>query len=115
MHPLKKVQIAHLKADEALTKVPSKYTNFADVFSLKLAVELLEHTRINDHAIKLVDDWQLPYDSIYSLSLVKFEILKVYIKNNLANDFIRSSKSLVRVLIFFDKKSNGSLKLCINY
>ena len=56
MHPLRRAQIAHLKANKAPSKVPSKYADFADVFSLKLAAELLEHTRINDYAIELVDD-----------------------------------------------------------
>ncbi len=56
MHLLKKAQIAYLKADEAYTKVLSKYANFADVFSPKLAVELPKYTRINNYAIKLVDD-----------------------------------------------------------
>ncbi len=60
MHPSRKAQIAHLKADEAPTKVPSEYTDFADVFSPKLAAKLPEHTRINDHAIELVDDRQPP-------------------------------------------------------
>ncbi len=32
VHPSKKAQIAHLKADGAPTKVPSKYADFADVF-----------------------------------------------------------------------------------
>ncbi len=56
VHPSKKAQIAHLKADEAPTKVLSEYADFADVYSLKLAAELPEHTGINDHAIELVDD-----------------------------------------------------------
>ncbi len=56
VHPSKKAQIAHLKADEALIEVPSKCADFADVFSPKLAIKLPEHTGINDHAIKLVDD-----------------------------------------------------------
>ncbi len=56
MHPSRRAQIAHLKADEAPTKVPSEYADFADVFSPKLAAELPEHTRINDYAIELVDD-----------------------------------------------------------
>ena len=42
-------------------------------------------------------------------------MLKTYIKNNLANDFIRSLKFFVRVPIFFDKKPDGSLRLCIDY
>ena len=42
-------------------------------------------------------------------------MLKVYIKNNLANDFIRLSKSLFKTLIFFDQKLDKSLGLCIDY
>ena len=53
---LRKASIAQLKIDEALTKVPSKYTNFVNVFSSKLAVELLKHMKINDYAIKLIDN-----------------------------------------------------------
>ncbi len=54
VYPSRKAQIAHLKADEAPTEVPSKYENFVDVFSPKLAIELSEHIGINDHAIELV-------------------------------------------------------------
>ena len=55
MHLSRRAQIAHLKADEVLTKVPSEYTDFVDVFSPKLAAELPEYG-INNHAIELVDD-----------------------------------------------------------
>ncbi len=56
VYPSRRTQIAHLKADEAPTKVPSKYADFANIFSPKLAAELTEHAGINNHAIKLVDD-----------------------------------------------------------
>ncbi len=56
MHSSKKAQIISMKVDEAATKVLSEYADFANIFSSKLAVELLEHTRINDHAIELIDD-----------------------------------------------------------
>ncbi len=56
IHPLRRAQIVHRKADEALTEVLSEYADFADVFSPKLAAKLSEHTGINDHAIKLADD-----------------------------------------------------------
>ncbi len=79
VNPSRRNQMAHLKADEAPTKVPSKYADFADVFSPKLAAELSEHTGINDHAIELVDDWQPPYGPIYSLRPVELETLKIYI------------------------------------
>ncbi len=56
IHPLKRIQIAYLKVDEVPTKVFSEYADFIDIFSPKLAVELPEHTKINDHAIELMDD-----------------------------------------------------------
>ncbi len=115
MDPSRRVQIVYLKVDEALSKVVSEYANFADVFFPKLATELLEHTRINDHTIELVEDQQSLYGPIYSLGPMKLETLKAYIKNNLANSFIRPSKSPAKVPIFFDKKPNGSLRLYMEY
>ncbi len=115
MYLSRRAQISQLNADEAPTKVSSKYADFAEVFLPKLAVELPEHIRINDHAIELVDHWQLLYSPIYSLEPVELETLKAYIKNNLANDFIRPSKSLVGAPILFNKKPDGSLRLCVDY
>ncbi len=115
VHPSKRTQIAHLKADEALIEVPSEYANFADVFLPKLAAELPEHTGINDHAIELVDDRQPPYGPIYSLGPVELETLKAYIKNNLASGFIWPSKSPTGTPILFDKKPDGSLRLFVDY
>ena len=111
----RKAQIAYLKADEAPTKVLNKYTDFADIFLPKLAAELSKHPGINNYAIELVDDWQTPYGLIYSLGLMKLEILKAYIKNNLANSFIKPFKSLVGVFILFNKKPDYSLRLCVDY
>lgn len=56
MHLLKKAPIVHLKADETPTKVSSKYIEFVNIFLPKLALEFPKHTKINDHAIELVDD-----------------------------------------------------------
>ena len=115
MHPSKRAQIAYLKADEAPTKVPNKYADFVDVFFPKLAIELSEYTKINDHAIELVDDQQPPYGPINSLGLVELEMLKAYIENNLTNNFIKPSKSPVGASILFDKKPEDSLRLCVDY
>ena len=68
MYSLKKSLIAFLKADKALIKVLSKYVNFVDVFLSKLDIELSNYMKINNPAIKLVDDWQLFYSCIYSLN-----------------------------------------------
>ncbi len=115
MHLSRRAQIAHLKADEAPTKVSSEYANFADVFLPKLVTELPEHTGINDYAIELMDDREPPYSSIYSLGPVELETLKAYIENNLTNGFIKPSKSPTGAPILFDKKPNGSLRLCVDY
>ncbi len=56
IYPLRKAQIAHLKADKAFIKVASEYADFLDIFLQKLAIELSEHMEIYDHVIKLVDD-----------------------------------------------------------
>lgn len=79
MHPSKMTQIANLKLDKASIKVSSKYANFVNVFLSKLAIELPKYIGINDHIMKLGDHWQFLYKSIYRLSLIKLEILKIYI------------------------------------
>ncbi len=115
MHPLRRAQIAHLKADKACTKMPSKYADFADVFLPKLVAKLLEHTGINNHAIEFMNDWQPPYGFIYSLGPVKLKTLKAYKKNNLTNSFIKLFNSAAGALIVFDMKLNGSLRLFVDY
>ena len=115
MYPSKRAQIAHLKADEAFTKVLNKYVDFANILFPKLAIELSKHMEINDYAIELMDDQQPLYGPIYSLGPVELETLKAYIENNLANGFIRSFKSPAEALILFNKKPDGSLRLCVDY
>ena len=70
---------------------------------------------INNCAIKWVNDRQLPYNTIDSLESIELKTLKVYIKDNLANCFIRPFKSPIKAFIFFDKKPNNSLRLCVDY
>ena len=109
-------QISSLIAKEAPSKVLAEYADFADVFFPDLVSEVLKHTRINDHAIELVDGCQQPpYGPIYSLEPVELETLKVYIETNLANGYIGPSKSPASASIVFDQKSDNFLWLCVNY
>ena len=55
----KKAQMAYLKVDEVPIKVLSKYADFINLFLSKLAAELLEYIKINNHAIKFVDNQPL--------------------------------------------------------
>ncbi len=63
-------QIAALQWHNVPTKIPTKYSDYADIFSLNLAMELLENTRINEYTIELIDGKKLSYGPIYALSLV---------------------------------------------
>ena len=78
-------------------------------------MELLENTGINENAIELEEDKQPLFGPIYSLGLVKLKILKTYIETNLANGFIRPSKSPTGSPILFDWKPNRKLCLCVDY
>ena len=56
IYPFCRPQIAGLIAEKAFIKVFAKYNIFADVFFPDLVTKLFEHTRINNYAIKLVND-----------------------------------------------------------
>ena len=91
MHPAREAQIASLVAEEV--KIPTEYSDFSDVFLEEKASILPEATEMNQHAIKLQEGQQPPYGPIYSLGPMELETLKTYIETNLANGFIRPSKS----------------------
>ena len=111
IHLSQAAQIASLKQDETPTKVPPKYTDYADVFSFDLTMELLENTGINKHAIELQDSKQPFYKPIYSLELVELKILKTH----LITGFIQPSKSFAGPPILFDKKPDGKPRSFVNY
>ena len=115
VHPSCRPQISGLIIKETLAKVPIKYLNFTDIFSLALVSKLPKHTKINDHVIKLINSQQPPYGLIYGLGLVELETLKAYLETSLANGFIRPSKLPAGAPILFDWKSNSSFKLYVNY
>ncbi len=87
IHPFWVAQIAALQGNKAPTKILVKYSDYTDVFSLDLAIELPKNMEINKHAIELIRRKQPPYRSIYILSLVKLEMLKIYIKTHLKTGF----------------------------
>ena len=65
-----------------------KYSNNSNIFLVKNVIELLKHTKINNHAIILKKGIKSLIDLIYNLGLIELKILKTYIKINLINDFI---------------------------
>ena len=115
IHFKKQAQVGALLFNKAPIEVPAKYFDYSNVFSAKNALKLPENTGINEHTIELKEDKQPPFGPIYSLRPVKLETLKTYIKINLANGFIRPSKSPTRALILFNRKLDGSFRLFVNY
>ena len=95
-------QVGALLFNKAPIEVPVEYSDYNDIFSAENAAELSENTGINEHAIKLENDKQPSFRPIYSLGPVELETLKTYIETNLANGFIRPSKSPAGAFIFFD-------------
>ena len=110
-----KSQIRALLFDKASIKVPAEYSNYNNVISAKNAAELLENSRINEHAIELEKSKQPFFRPIYSLGLVELKTFKTYIKTNLANGFIWLFKSPAGTPILFDRKPDRSFHLCIDY
>ena len=113
IHPDREAQIAFLLTKDV--KIPDRYSGFINVFWEEKALVLPEHTELNEHAINLEDGKHLPYGLIYTLDLIKLKTLKTYIEIHLKTEFIQPSKSPTSAPILFDKKPNGSLRLCINY
>ena len=92
-----------------------EYFDYNIVFLAEYAADLLKHTRMNNHTIKLKVSKQLLFGSIYSLEPIELETLKIYLETNLANGFIRLFKSFIRIPILFNQKPNKSLYLYIDY
>lgn len=113
IYPSYQAQVALLISKE--TGISTDYFDTFNDFSSDSAVKLLEYIRINDYYINLLYNKQLFYSLIYNLGLLELEILKIFIKTNLASGFNRLSKSPTDTLILFVSKTDGSLRLYIDY
>lgn len=96
-----KAQIVLLVAKKVMILI--EYLGSADIFLQKLPAELSKVFDINKHSINAAPDKYSPYGKIYSLRLVELKTLKIFIKTNLANRFIRSSKFATRYSTFLSK------------
>lgn len=115
IHPWRAAWVTTLQWDKASTEIPVEYSDYTNVFSFDQVMELPGNIGINEYVIKLIEQKQLFYESIYTFSPVKLETLKAYIKTYPRTRFIWLSRFSVGVSILFDKKSKDSLRLYINY
>jgi hypothetical protein len=78
-------------------------------------VDILPKHRPYNCAIDLQDTAQPPFSPIYNLSQNELLALKDQIEENLAKNFIQHSKSPANAPIFFVKRKDGSLWMCVDY
>ena len=100
--------------EDKIEDIPEPYRDLFEVFSKKNADKLPPH-RLVDCKIVLQKDATLHYCPIYPLSEEEDEVLKQYIKDNEKKGFIRLSESPAGYPILFQKKKDGTLRLCVDY
>ena len=115
VHLEKQAQVRVLLFNKAPIEVLEEYSDYRNVFLAENAAELPENIGMNEHAIKLEEGKQSPFELIYSLGPIELETLKTYIKINLTNGLICTSKYSAGAFILFNKKLDGSLRLCVDY
>ena len=104
--------------DEVLSNqtgdLPAEFAAYRDVFSPEDAEPLPPHSAA-DHAIDLLPGTQPPHGTIYPLSPRELEVLREYLDDALQKGWIQPSKSPAGAPILFVPKSDGSLRLCVDY
>ena len=96
------------------TQVPEAYHDFLDVFSEAQANTLPPHRKY-DLDIPLQPGTSPPWGPIYSMSAPELTAMKTYVKEYLANGFIRPSKSPAAAPVMFVKRPDGKLRLVVDY
>ena len=94
--------------------LPKEYYDFMPLFK-KAVADVLPPHRKYDYKITLEEGFTLPFGPIYSLSIPDLKALREWLDENLSKGFIRASLSPGGVPILFVKKSDGSLRLCVDY
>lgn len=95
--------------------VPLEYADYTDIFFEDSAITLPDYGP-HDYTIELIEKSKSPlYGLIYNFSETKLATLQAYIDQHLITDFIWYSKSSAAVFILFSKKSDGSLRLYVDY
>jgi hypothetical protein len=101
---------------EPSTTLPKEYDTdeFRELFEETEATDLADHQDW-DHEIHLEDGAKLKPGQMYPVSQDQEEEVRKFLKKNLAKGFIRESKSPMASPILFVKKSNGGLRLCVDF
>jgi hypothetical protein len=105
----------HNKSNIVIKNVLSvEYHDFLNVFDKKTFNILVSH-RFYDHKIVLKKDVTSNYTSLYKMFEKELKIVKKYLEDNLEKNFITASRSFFVSSVMFMKKTNESLKFCVDY
>jgi len=99
--------------DVSLRLMP-EYREWADVFSIEKSDQLPEHSAY-DHHINLHPGTKPLFGPLYPCSDCELKVLKEYLNKALANGQITRSNSLAAAPILFVPKSNGKIRICVDY
>ncbi|KAH0611537.1 uncharacterized protein H6S33_010802 [Morchella sextelata] len=95
--------------------VPKEFHHRLHMFQEYDASVLPPHRPSHDIEIVLEEGKRPPHGPIYGLSQVELKALREYLDENLPKGFIRASESPAGAPILFVKKSDGTLRLCVDY
>ncbi len=79
------------------------------MFKEELTEKALPKHKLQDYKIVLQEGKKLTFRLLYQLLAIELNILKNYIKENLAKGFIRELKLLAGYLVFFALKKDSKL------
>ena len=98
-----------------VTAVPVEFIEFSALFSTPEEEMGLPPRTKFDHKIEVAPDTVPPCSPIYRLSATETQVLKEEIDKNLRRGLIRPSSSPYGSPVLFSVKSNGKLRLCVDY
>jgi hypothetical protein len=99
---------------EVKERVLKRYHPWLDLFSKRASDTLAPH-RPYDHKIELNAENNLGYSPLYKYSAEELQAAKQYILENLHKGFIVPSQAPFAAPILFVRKSDGSLRFCVDY
>ncbi len=105
----------HNKSNIVIRDVLSfEYHEFLDVFDKKAFNIFVSH-RLYDHKIVLKRNAIFEYTFLYKMFEKELKIVKKYLEDNLEKRFIIASRSSFVSSVMFMKKTNESLRFCVDY
>jgi hypothetical protein len=105
----------HTKSNTMIKDVLSfEYHELLNVFDKKAFNIFVSH-RSYDHKIVLEKNAISKYILLYKMFEKKLKIIKKYLEDNLKKKFIAANRSSFVSFVMFMKKTNESLKFCVDY